>query len=114
MRAELAAETKADTEADTNTDAILDAEREPKADTVLAPNIGTETDVRTNTELKRVGNIELYTKAAAEFGVAPGADLTIVAAKGPGINNKNVDTVCARERSSVCRKRMYNSTSKID
>ena len=114
MRVELVVETKADTKADTDIDTIIDIELETKADTVPAPDAGAEKDVRANTELKRVGNIESYTEAAAEFGAAPGADSTTVAAEGPGINDENVDTVCAGERSSVRRKRTYNGTSKID
>ena len=113
-RAESVADTEADTEADTDTDAITDVEPETKAETELAPDAGAEIDVRANTEPKRVGNIESHKEAAAEFGVAPGAEPTTVAAEAPRINSENVDTVCARERSSARRKRVYNGTSKID
>lgn len=114
MRVELVVETKADTKADTDIDTIIDIELETKADTKLVPNIGAKIDVRTNTKLKRVGNIKLYTKVVVEFGIALGAELTIVAVEVPRINSKNVDIVYARERSSARLKRIYNSISKID
>jgi hypothetical protein len=78
------------------------------------PDAGAETDVHADTGPKPAGNIGSHTKAAAEFGAAPGAESTTVAAEVPRINGENVDTVCAGDRSSVRRKRIYNGTSKID
>jgi hypothetical protein len=112
--AESAAETEADTEADTDTDAVTDVEPETEAETEPAPDAGAETDVRANTEPKRAGNTEPHTEAAAEFGAALGVESTTVATHAPRINGENVDAVCAGERSSVRRKRIYKGTSKID
>ena len=78
------------------------------------PNAGAETDDQADTEPKRAGNIESYTKAAAGFGAAPGAESVIVAAGVLRTNGENVGTVCAGERSSARRKRIYNDTSNID
>ena len=112
--AESAADTEADTEADTDTDTVKNVEPDTEAETEPAPDTGAETDVHSNTERKRAGNIGSHTKGAAEFGTAPGAESTTVSAGMLRINDENVDTVCAGERSSVRRKRTYNGTSKID
>lgn len=114
VRAESAAETEADTEADTDTDAVTDVELETEVETEPALDAGAETDVHANTEPKRAGNIGPHTEAAAEFGAAPGAESTALAAEGPRINHENVDTVCAGEKSTVRRKRIHNGNSKID
>jgi hypothetical protein len=78
------------------------------------PDVGPKTDVHTDTEPKRAGNIGLHTKAVAGFGVLLGAESTTVAAGVLRTNSKNVGTVCAREKSSTRRKRIYNNTNKID
>lgn len=110
----LRAESAAETEADADTDAVTNVELATEAETEPAPDAGTESDVHANAEPKRAGNIGSHTKAAAELGAAPGAEPTTVAAEVPRINGENVDTVCAGERSSFHRKRIYNGTSKID
>lgn len=114
VRAESAADTEADTGADTDTDAVTNVELETEAETAPAPDAGAETDVHANTEPKCAGNIGSHTEAAAEFGAAPGAESTTVAAEVPRNDGENVDKVCAGETSSVRRKRIYNGTSKID
>jgi hypothetical protein len=111
---EARAESAVETEVDTDTDAVTNVEPATEAETEPAPDASAETDVRANIEPKRAGNIESHTEAAVEFGAAPGAVSTTVTAEGPRINDENVDTVCAGERSSVGRKRLYNGTSKID
>jgi hypothetical protein len=112
------AESAADTEADTDTDAVTNIEPETEVETEVEtepePDAGAETDVHADTGPKPAGNIGSHTKAAAEFVAAPGAESTTVAAEVPRINDENVDTVCAGDRSSVPRKRIYNGTSKID
>jgi U3 small nucleolar ribonucleoprotein component len=87
---------------------------ETEVETEPEPDAGAETDVHADTGPKPAGNIGSHTKAAAEFVAAPGAESTTVAAEVPRINDENVDTVCAGDRSSVPRKRIYNGTSKID
>ena len=114
LRAESVAETEADTEADIDTDAVTNVELATEVETEPAPDAGAETDVHANTEPKRAENIGSHIEAAAEFGAAPGAESKTVVAQVPRINGGTVDTVCAGERSSVRRKRIYNGTSKID
>jgi hypothetical protein len=108
------AKSAADTEADTDTDAVTNIELETEVETEPEPDAGAETDVHVDTEPKRAGNIGSHTKAAAKSGSAPGAESTTVAAGVPITNGENVGTVCAGERSSARRKRIYNGTSKID
>lgn len=116
------AESAADTEPDTDTDAVTTIELETEVGTEVEtgpesepePDAGAETDVHADTEPKRAGNIGSHTKAAAEFGAAPGAESTIVAARVPRTNDENVGTVCAGERSSARPKRIHDGTSNID
>ena len=108
------AESAADTEADTDTDAVTNIELETEVETQPEPNAGSETDVHADTEPKRAGNIGSHTKAATGFGAPPGAESTTVAAGVLRTNGENVGTVCAGERSSARRKRIYNDTSNID
>jgi hypothetical protein len=110
----LRAEPAADTEVDTDADAVTDIQPETEVETEKESDASAETDVHADTEPKCAGNIGSHTKTAAEFDAAPGAESTTVAAEAPRINGENVDTVCAGERSSVRRKRIYNGTSKID
>lgn len=108
------AESAADTKADTDIDAITNIELVTKVETGLEPDIGAKTGVHTDTEPKPVGNIGTHTKAAAGFGVAAGAEYAIVAVGMFRTNSENISTVCARERSSARRKRIYNDISEID
>jgi hypothetical protein len=108
------AESAADTEADTDTDAVTNIELETEAETQPEPDAGAETDVHADTEPKRAVNIGSHTEAAAGFGAPPGAESTTVAAGVLRTNGENVGTVCAGERSSARRKRVYNNTNKID
>lgn len=108
------AESAADTEADTNTDPVTNIELETEVETEPEPDAGAETDVHADTEPKRAGNIGSHTKAAAGFGAPPGAKSTTVAAGVLRTNGENVGMVCAGERSSARRKRIYNNTSSMD
>jgi hypothetical protein len=108
------AESAAETEAATDTNAVTNIGLETEVETEQAPDSGAETDVHADTEPKRAGNIGSHTKAAAEFGAALGAESTTVAAGVPRTKGENVGTVCAGERSSARRKRIYNDTSNID
>ena len=108
------AESAADTETDTDTDAVANIELETEVETEPEPDAGAETDVHADTEPKRAENIGSHTKAAAGFGAPPGAKSTTVAAGVLRTNGENVGMVCAGERSSARRKRIYNDTNKID
>jgi hypothetical protein len=108
------AESAADTEADTDTYAVTNIGLETEVETGPEPDAGAETEVHGDTEPKRAGNIGSHTKAAAEPGAALGAKSTTVAAGVPITNGENVGTVCAGERLSARRKRIYNDTSSVD
>jgi hypothetical protein len=108
------AESAADTEADTDTYPVTNIGLETEVETGPEPDAGAETEVHGDTEPKRAGNIGSHTKAAAESGAAPGAKSTTVAAGVSITNGENVGTVCAGERSSARRKRIYNDASNVD
>jgi hypothetical protein len=74
VRAESAADTEADTDTDAVTNIELETEVETEVETEPEPDAGAETDVHADTEPKRAGNIGSHTKAAAEFGAAPGRE----------------------------------------
>jgi hypothetical protein len=108
------AESAADTEADTDTEAVTIFEPETEVETEKEPDAGAESDVHADTEPNRAGNTGSHTQAAAGLGAAPGAESNTATAGVLRTNGGNIGTVCAGERSSARRKRIYNDTSRID